>query len=138
KTEESLALLAHLCFEKNETSVGQSIALHISGHYPEISEHCQQLHYKRMKYNYRTGLGGINMDGSIIRQGTVDALQSYFWATGHSFPDFAVQAERKAKKLGMEIFAIACDGELVGLITSEKIWPLSLNRTLNQSLAITA
>lgn len=138
KTEAAVALLAYLCFEEDATTIAKSVAFHINGLYPEMSAYCQQLQYKRIEYNNRTGLNGINMDGSIIRMGTVDALQSYFWATGHAFPDFALQAERKAKKLGIELFAIACDGILVGLITSEKIWPLTLNKPSGQEMSISA
>lgn len=114
---EELAAIAALCYKNDDTERGQAVYRQVCWYYPNAEGFFQNVEYRRIGYNEKTGLSGINFDGNIIRKGSVDAVQNYFLALGHAFPDACILAEKTAGIPGHKIEVICKNGEVIGMVT---------------------
>lgn len=114
---EELAAMTALCYKDDDSDIGQAVYKQVCRHYPNADNIFQNTGCRRVDYNDKTGLSGVNIDGNIIRKGSVDAVQNYFLALGHAFPDACILAEKAARTLGHKTEVIFKNGRVIGMVT---------------------
>ncbi|MGE0744415.1 MAG: potassium-transporting ATPase subunit KdpB [Rhodospirillales bacterium] len=120
--EAELADAAQLASLSDETPEGRSIVVLAKERYAIRGREMAPLHAHFVPFSAQTRLSGIDVDGSSIRKGAVDAVLAWATAAGQPRlgPDDAVRqvqtiAEHIAKTGGTPL-AVARDGRLLGVI----------------------
>lgn len=114
---EELAAMTALCYKDDDSDIGQAVYKQVCRQYPNADNFFQNTGCRRVDYNDKTGLSGVNIDGNIIRKGSVDAVQNYCLALGHAFPDACILAEKAARTLGHKTEVICKNGRVIGMVT---------------------
>jgi K+-transporting ATPase ATPase B chain len=116
--ERDLADAAQLASLSDETPEGRSIVVLAKEKYNIRGREMAPLHARFIPFSAYTRISGIDVDGSSIRKGAVDAVIAEVKATTTA-PDVAREvdtlAERVAKSGGTPL-AVARDGKLLGVI----------------------
>ena len=114
---EELAAMTALCYKDDNSDMGQAVYRQVCQHYPNADAIFKNTGCRWVGYNDKTGLSGVNIDGNIIRKGSADAVQNYFLALGHAFPDACILAEKAARTLGHKTEVICKNGRVIGMVT---------------------
>ena len=116
--ERDLADAAQMASLSDETPEGRSIVVLAKEKYAIRGRDMAPLHAKFIPFSAHTRISGLDVDGSSIRKGAVDAVLTHVGAAGNR--DTVVReinaiAERIAKAGGTPL-AVAKDGKLLGVI----------------------
>ncbi|GAB1717603.1 MAG: Potassium-translocating P-type ATPase, B subunit [Nitrobacter sp.] len=117
-----LADAAQLSSLADETPEGRSIVVLAKEKYGIRGREMSELHARFVPFSAQTRMSGVDMDGTRIRKGAVDAMLGEVGITGgragkasHAARELQQIAERVAKSGGTPL-AVARDGRLLGIV----------------------
>jgi K+-transporting ATPase ATPase B chain len=114
-SDAELADAAQLASLSDETPEGRSIVVLAKEKYGIRGRDMAPLDAKFIPFSAQTRMSGIDVGGSSIRKGAVDAVIAHIGATGPAARDVMSAAERIAHAGGTPL-AVAKDGRLLGVI----------------------
>ncbi len=112
--ERELGDAAQLASLSDETPEGRSIVVLAKEKYGIRGRDMAQLHAHFIPFSAQTRISGIDVEGSSVRKGAVDAVLAWVGPSA-SAASLTVIAERIAKTGGTPL-AVAKDGKLLGVI----------------------
>ena len=119
--ERDLADAAQLASLSDETPEGRSIVVLAKEKYGIRGRDMAPLHAQFIPFSAQTRISGIDLDGSSIRKGAVDAVLAYCHQTGtDAGRELTVISDQIAKSGGTPL-AVARDGKLLGVIQLKDI-----------------
>jgi K+-transporting ATPase ATPase B chain len=117
---EELADAAQLSSLSDETPEGRSVVVLAKEKYGIRAREMAPLHAKFIPFTAQTRMSGIDIEGSAIRKGAVDAVIAYVRETNGNrnlaFPRELDQAVERIAKSGGTPLAVAKDGRMLGVI----------------------
>ncbi len=113
--EEDLADAAQLASLSDETPEGRSIVVLAKEKYGIRSRDMAPLNTIFIPFSAQTRMSGVDVDGSAIRKGAVDAILEWTGQRGSPHPLFSAAVERIAMAGGTPL-AVARDGRMLGVI----------------------
>jgi K+-transporting ATPase ATPase B chain len=114
--ERDLADAAQLASLSDETPEGRSIVVLAKEKYDIRGRDMAPLHAQFIPFTAQTRLSGIDMDGSSIRKGAVDAVLLYCKLGGSNEARELTMISDQIAKSGGTPLAVARDGKLLGII----------------------
>src|SRR5262249_31323544 len=108
-----LADAAQLASLSDETPEGRSIVVLAKEKYGIRGREMAPLHAHFIPFSAQTRISGIDIDGSSVRKGAVDAVLAY--AGGKPAPELTAISDQIAKGGGTPL-AVARDGKLLGVV----------------------
>jgi K+-transporting ATPase ATPase B chain len=118
-SEQELADAAQLASLADETPEGRSIVVLAKEKYGIRGREMEKLHAHFVPFTAQTRMSGVDMDGTSIRKGAVDAMLADASVTGSRSREAARElrqiAEKVAKSGGTPL-AVARDGRLLGVV----------------------
>jgi potassium-transporting ATPase ATP-binding subunit len=115
-SERDLADAAQLASLSDETPEGRSIVVLAKEKYGIRGRDMAPLHAQFIPFTAQTRLSGIDMDGSSIRKGAVDAVLAYCKLVGSNEARELTMISDQIAKSGGTPLAVARDGKLLGII----------------------
>jgi potassium-transporting ATPase ATP-binding subunit len=115
-SERDLADAAQLASLSDETPEGRSIVVLAKEKYDIRGRDMAPLHAQFIPFTAQTRLSGIDMDGSSIRKGAVDAILAYCKLGGSEAARELTMISDQIAKSGGTPLAVAKDGKLLGII----------------------
>ncbi len=116
--ERELAEIAQLASLADETPEGRSIVVLAKERFGLRERNLLETRAEFVPFTAQTRMSGVDMEGTQIRKGAVDAVLG--WCGRELPPDLAVEVERIARAGGTPL-AVARDRELVGVIELKDI-----------------
>jgi K+-transporting ATPase ATPase B chain len=113
--ERDLADAAQLASLSDETPEGRSIVVLAKEKYGIRGREMAPLHANFIPFSAQTRISGIDVDGSSVRKGAVDAVLNYAKASATEAAALTVLSDKIAKAGGTPL-AVAKDGKLLGVI----------------------
>ncbi len=117
---EELADAAQLSSLSDETPEGRSVVVLAKDKYGIRAREMAPLNAKFIAFTAQTRMSGIDIEGSSIRKGAVDAVIAYVRAVNGNanlaFPRELDQTVEKIAKSGGTPLAVAKDGKMLGVI----------------------
>jgi len=115
---EDLADAAQLSSLSDETPEGRSVVVLAKEKYGIRAREMAPLNAKFIPFTAQTRMSGIDVDGSAIRKGAVDAVIAYVREINPNlaFPRELDQAVERIAKSGGTPLAVARDGRMLGVI----------------------
>ncbi len=118
-TEQELADAAQLASLVDETPEGRSIVVLAKEKYGLRGRDMQGLHAHFVPFTAQSRMSGVDIEGSVIRKGAVDAVLAYVGQNSHS--DERTLSELQSisdtiAKAGGTPLAVAKDGHLLGVV----------------------
>ncbi|HEX3810445.1 MAG TPA: potassium-transporting ATPase subunit KdpB [Rhizomicrobium sp.] len=114
-SDQALADAAQLASLSDETPEGRSIVVLAKEKYAIRGRDMAPMNARFIPFSAQTRISGVDIEGSSIRKGAVDAVLAYAGGGGASAAPLNVLAERIAKSGGTPL-AVAKDGKLLGVI----------------------
>jgi K+-transporting ATPase ATPase B chain len=115
-SERDLADAAQLASLSDETPEGRSIVVLAKEKYGIRGRDMAPLHARFIPFTAQTRISGIDVDGSSIRKGAVDAVLAYCKLGGSSGARELTMISDQIAKSGGTPLAVARDGKLLGII----------------------
>src|SRR6201991_959895 len=112
-TEQELADAAQLASLSDETPEGRSVVVLAKEKYGIRGREMAPLNAHFIPFSAQTRISGVDVDGSSVRKGAVDAVLAY--AGGRPAPELTAISDKIAKAGGTPL-AVARDGKLLGVI----------------------
>jgi len=112
-SEWDLADAAQLASLSDETPEGRSVVVLAKEKYGIRGREIAALNAHFIPFSAQTRISGVDVDGSSVRKGAVDAVLAY--AGGRAAPELTVISDKIAKAGGTPL-AVARDGKLLGVI----------------------
>ena len=125
-SEQQLADAAQLASLADETPEGRSIVVLAKEKYGIRARDMASLHASFVPFTAQSRMSGVDVDGSIIRKGAVDAVLKYVEAEGSkastlgSIQEIQSIAAQIAKAGGTPL-AVVKDGQLMGVVSLKDI-----------------
>jgi K+-transporting ATPase ATPase B chain len=117
---EELADAAQLSSLSDETPEGRSVVVLAKEKYGIRAREMAPLHAKFIAFSAQTRMSGIDLDGSSIRKGAVEAVIAYVREVNGNanlaFPRELDQTVERIAKSGGTPLAVAKDGKMLGVI----------------------
>ncbi len=113
--EQELADAAQLASLADETPEGRSIVVLAKEKYDLRGRDMQSLHAAFVPFTAQSRMSGVDIDGSSIRKGAVDAVLAHAGGTGKTVDELQSIADGIAKGGGTPL-AVARDGRLLGVV----------------------
>ena len=121
-SEQALADAAQLASLSDETPEGRSIVVLAKEKYGIRARDMQSLHATFVPFTAQSRMSGVDVDGTSIRKGAVDAVLKYVdgtpgtaWGTADAVREIQAIADGIAKTGGTPL-AVAKDGHLLGVV----------------------
>jgi len=115
-SEMELADAAQLSSLSDETPEGRSVVVLAKERYKIRAREMEQLHARFIPFTAQTRISGIDLDGTSIRKGAVDAVIAHVQASSDPIAlEIRTIADRIAKSGGTPL-AVAKDRKLLGVI----------------------
>ncbi len=112
-----LADAAQLASLADETPEGRSIAVLAKEKYGLRGRDIGRLHAHFVPFSAQTRMSGVDMDGTYVRKGAVDAMLAYVGRLGGEAAVHEIQAIAEGvAKTGGTPLAVARDGRLLGIV----------------------
>ena len=119
-SDAELADAAQLASFSDETPEGRSIVVLVKEKYGLRGREMAPLQATFIKFSAQTRMSGIDLEGSMIRKGAVDAVMAHVRKLNGNpnmpFPDELAQATDKIARAGGTPLAVAKDGKILGII----------------------
>ena len=113
---QDLAEAAQLSSLSDETPEGRSIVVLAKEKYDIRGRDMAPLNAQFIPFSAQTRISGIDVEGSSVRKGAVDAVLAYAGATGSAAAAQLTAISDKIAKAGGTPLAVAKDGKLLGVI----------------------
>ena len=125
-SEQQLADAAQLASLADETPEGRSIVVLAKEKYGIRARDMASLHASFVPFTAQSRMSGVDVDGSIIRKGAVDAVLKYVEAEGSKASTLAQLQEIQSiaaqiAKAGGTPLAVVKDGQLMGVVSLKDI-----------------
>lgn len=125
-SEQQLADAAQLASLADETPEGRSIVVLAKEKYGIRARDMASLHATFVPFTAQSRMSGVDVDGSSIRKGAVDAVLKYVEAQGAKASTLAEIQETQAisaliAKAGGTPLAVVKDGQLLGIVALKDI-----------------
>ena len=125
-SEQQLADAAQLASLADETPEGRSIVVLAKEKYGIRARDMASLHASFVPFTAQSRMSGVDVDGSIIRKGAVDAVLKYVEAEGNKASTPAQLQEIQSiaaqiAKAGGTPLAVVKDGQLMGVVSLKDI-----------------
>ncbi|MBX8799977.1 potassium-transporting ATPase subunit KdpB [Ochrobactrum sp. MR28] len=125
-SEQQLADAAQLASLADETPEGRSIVVLAKEKYGIRARDMASLHASFVPFTAQSRMSGVDVDGSIIRKGAVDAVLKYVEAEGSKASTPAQLQEIQSiaaqiAKAGGTPLAVVKDGQLMGVVSLKDI-----------------
>ncbi|MGQ5718511.1 potassium-transporting ATPase subunit KdpB [Pseudochrobactrum asaccharolyticum] len=125
-SEQQLADAAQLASLADETPEGRSIVVLAKEKYGIRARDMASLHASFVPFTAQSRMSGVDVDGSIIRKGAVDAVLKYVEAEGNKASTPAQIQEIQSiaaqiAKAGGTPLAVVKDGQLMGVVSLKDI-----------------
>jgi len=125
-SEQQLADAAQLASLADETPEGRSIVVLAKEKYGIRARDMASLHASFVPFTAQSRMSGVDVDGSIIRKGAVDAVLKYVEAEGSKASTSAQLQEIQSiaaqiAKAGGTPLAVVKDGQLMGVVSLKDI-----------------
>ena len=121
--ERELADAAQLASLADETPEGRSIVVLAKEKYGIRGRDVGQLHAHFVPFTAQTRMSGVDMDGSAIRKGAIDAVLAHVGAIGALRPGVNAESARELQSIAERIaktggtpLAVTRDGRLLGVV----------------------
>jgi K+-transporting ATPase ATPase B chain len=121
--ERELADAAQLASLADETPEGRSIVVLAKEKYGIRGRDVGQLHAHFVPFTAQTRMSGVDMDGSAIRKGAIDAVLAHIGVTGALRPGVNAESARELQAIAERIaktggtpLAVTRDGRLLGVV----------------------
>ncbi|HUE64422.1 MAG TPA: potassium-transporting ATPase subunit KdpB [Rhizomicrobium sp.] len=114
-SQRDLADAAQLASLSDETPEGRSIVVLAKDKYGIRGRDMAPMHAKFIPFSAQTRISGIDVEGSSVRKGAVDAILSHANASATEAAALTVISDKIAKGGGTPL-AVAKDGKLLGVI----------------------
>ncbi|MGB3540291.1 MAG: potassium-transporting ATPase subunit KdpB [Mesorhizobium sp.] len=121
--ERELADAAQLASLADETPEGRSIVVLAKEKYGIRGRDVGQLHAHFVPFTAQTRMSGVDMDGSAIRKGAIDAVLAHVGAIGALRPGVNAESARELQAIAERIaktggtpLAVTRDGRLLGVV----------------------
>ncbi|HWA88723.1 MAG TPA: potassium-transporting ATPase subunit KdpB [Rhizomicrobium sp.] len=114
-TEQALADAAQLASLSDETPEGRSIVVLAKEKYGIRGRDMAPLHANFIPFSAQTRISGIDVDGSSVRKGAVDAVLAWCGTPTQDAAALTLLSDRIAKSGGTPL-AVAVDRKLLGVI----------------------
>ena len=121
-SEQELADAAQLASLSDETPEGRSIVVLAKEKYGIRARDMQSLHASFVPFSAQSRMSGVDVDGTSIRKGAVDAVLKHVegvpgtsWGTAETVREIQAIADGIAKTGGTPL-AVAKDGRLLGVV----------------------
>ncbi len=118
-SERDLADAAQLASLADETPEGRSIVVLAKEKYGIRARDMAQLHASFVPFTAQSRMSGVDVEGSSIRKGAVDAVLSYVGGSASAHPESVREIQAIADgiaKAGGTPLAVARDGRLMGVV----------------------
>ena len=118
-SERDLADAAQLASLADETPEGRSIVVLAKEKYGIRARDMAQLHASFVPFTAQSRMSGVDVEGSSIRKGAVDAVLSYVGGCASAHPESVREIQTIADgiaKAGGTPLAVARDGRLMGVV----------------------
>jgi K+-transporting ATPase ATPase B chain len=116
--ERELAEVAQFASLADETPEGRSIVVLAKERYGIRERELLETHARFVPFSANTRMSGVDLDGTEIRKGAVDAIVG--WAGHDMAPEMSQEVERIARAGGTPL-AVAKDRQLLGVIELKDI-----------------
>ncbi len=125
-SEQQLADAAQLASLADETPEGRSIVVLAKEKYGIRARDMASLHASFVPFTAQSRMSGVDVDGSIIRKGAVDAVLKYVEAEGSKASTLGTIQEIQSiaaqiAKAGGTPLAVVKDGQLMGVVSLKDI-----------------
>jgi K+-transporting ATPase ATPase B chain len=121
--EHELADAAQLASLADETPEGRSIVVLAKEKYGIRGRDMSQLHAHFVPFTAQTRMSGVDVDGSAIRKGAIDAVLAHVGATGTLRPSVNAESARELQAIAERIaktggtpLGVTRDGRLLGVV----------------------
>jgi len=120
-TDRELAEAAHLASMADETAEGRSIAILAKNQFGLRGRDLEQIQPHFVPFSARTRMSGVSLDGSEIRKGAAEAVESHVKALGGFLPDQARAVVQQIAKSGGTPLVVSRDANVLGVIELKDI-----------------
>ncbi|MFZ1431298.1 MAG: potassium-transporting ATPase subunit KdpB [Geminicoccaceae bacterium] len=114
--DTELADAAQLSSFPDETPEGRSIVVLVKDKYGMRAREMAPLHAKFVPFTAQTRMSGVDIDGTAIRKGAVDAIIDWVKSQGGRIPSELQRGAETIAKSGGTPLAVAIDGQVLGLV----------------------
>jgi K+-transporting ATPase ATPase B chain len=114
--QQELADAAQLASLSDETPEGRSITVLAKEKYGIRGRDMAPLHAVFIPFSAQTRISGIDIEGSSVRKGVVDAVLAYAGSAGAGQAQALIAISDRIAKQGATPLAVARDGKLLGVI----------------------
>jgi K+-transporting ATPase ATPase B chain len=115
-SDRDLADAAQLASLSDETPEGRSIVVLAKEKYAIRGREMAPMNARFIPFTAQTRISGVDIEGSSIRKGAVDAVLAYAGTTGSSSAAALTTIADRIAKSGGTPLAVAKDGQLLGVI----------------------
>ncbi len=118
-SERDLADAAQLASLADETPEGRSIVVLAKEKYAIRARDMAQLHASFVRFTAQSRMSGVDVEGSSIRKGAVDAVLSYVGGAASAHPESVREIQAIADEIaksGGTPLAVVRDGRLMGVV----------------------
>jgi K+-transporting ATPase ATPase B chain len=120
-SEAQLADAAQLSSLADETPEGRSIVVLAKEKYGIRERNVSELGAEFVPFTAQTRMSGVNLNGSLIRKGAVDAIQRYVESQGGALPSEVRQSVETISRAGGTPLVVADKNKVLGVVQLKDI-----------------
>ena len=115
-TQERLANAAQLSSLSDETPEGRSIVVLAKEKYNLRGREMSEMHAEFVPFTAQTRMSGVNLPGTLIRKGSVDAIARFLEEQGSALPQKVREAVEEVARMGGTPLVVAENSTALGVI----------------------
>ncbi|AOV96241.1 K+-transporting ATPase subunit B [Edwardsiella hoshinae] len=120
-SEQQLASAAQLASLADETPEGRSIVVLAKQRFNLRERDLHSLHATFVPFSAQTRMSGVNIQGRMIRKGSVDAIRRYVASANGHFPRSVDEAVERVARSGATPLVVAEDARILGVVALKDI-----------------
>ncbi|AOP43848.2 potassium-transporting ATPase subunit KdpB [Edwardsiella piscicida] len=120
-SEQALASAAQLASLADETPEGRSIVVLAKQRFNLRERDLNSLNATFVPFSAQTRMSGVNIQGRMIRKGSVDAIRRYVESASGHFPRSVEEAVERVARAGATPLVVAEDARILGVVALKDI-----------------
>ncbi|AIJ07170.1 MULTISPECIES: potassium-transporting ATPase subunit KdpB [Edwardsiella] len=120
-SEQALASAAQLASLADETPEGRSIVVLAKQRFNLRERDLSSLNATFVPFSAQTRMSGVNIQGRMIRKGSVDAIRRYVESASGHFPRSVEEAVERVARSGATPLVVAEDARILGVVALKDI-----------------
>ncbi|AGH74622.1 potassium-transporting ATPase subunit KdpB [Edwardsiella piscicida] len=120
-SEQALASAAQLASLADETPEGRSIVVLAKQRFNLRERDLNSLNATFVPFSAQTRMSGVNIQGRMIRKGSVDAIRRYVESASGHFPRSVEEAVERVARSGATPLVVAEDARILGVVALKDI-----------------